>query len=31
VEDDGGVVTLGGEAIPEVDKFKCLDSIIEKR
>jgi len=31
VEGDGGEVTLGGEAIPKVDKFKYLGSIIEKR
>jgi len=31
VEGDGGEVTLGGEAIPRVDKFKYLGSIIEKR
>ena len=31
VEGDGGEITLGGEAIPKVDKFKYLRSIIEKR
>ena len=31
MEGDGGEVTLGGEAIPRVDKFKYLGSIIEKR
>jgi len=31
VEGDGGEVTLGGDAIPKVDKFKYLGSIIEKR
>ena len=30
-EGDGGKVTLGGEAIPKVDKFKYLGSIIEKK
>jgi len=31
VEGDGGEVTVGGVAIPTVDKFKYLESIIEKR
>jgi len=31
VKADGGEVTLGGEAIPKVDKFTYLGSIIEKR
>ena len=31
MEGDGGEVTLGGEAIPKVDKFTYLGSIIEKR
>jgi len=30
-EGNGGEVTLGGDAIPKVDKFKHLGSIIEKR
>jgi len=31
VEGNGGDVTLGGEVIPKVDKFKYLGSIIEKK
>jgi len=31
VEGAGDEVTLGGAAIPRVDKFKHLGSIIEKR
>jgi len=31
VEGDRGEVTLGGVAIPKVDKFKYLGSIIERR
>ena len=31
VESDGGEVTLGGVAVPRVEKFKYLGSIIEER
>jgi len=31
VEGNRGEVTLGGAAIPKVDKFKYLGPIIEKR
>jgi len=31
LEGNGGEVTLGGVAIPTVDKFKYLGSIIEER